>query len=140
LLAVGGASRLSGLAGGLNLFHSPFPSIAGTISRVTATIRSAEMVALCLASGLLTMSGGIGLFAYAALQWLSDGDWQPVALADYVGVPATRSLFGLNDLLQLAFGLPVGVDLIAIGVLALVVGRQLDRWRALSGSATLPGA
>ena len=93
------------------------------------------MVALWLVSGLLTMSGGIGLFAYAALQWLSDGEWQPVALADYVGVPATRSLLGLNDLLQLAFGLPVGVDLIALGVLALVVGRQLDRWHALSGSA-----
>jgi hypothetical protein len=80
------------------------------------------------------MSGGIGLFGYAALRWLGNGEWQPVALADYVGVPATRSLLGLNDLLQLAFGLPVGVDLIAIGVLALLVGRQLGRWRALTGS------
>jgi hypothetical protein len=94
-----------------------------------------DMVALWLASGLLTMCGGLGLFAYAALQWLSDGEWQPVALVDYVGVPATRSLLGLNDLLQLAFGLPVGIDLITIGVLALLVGRHLGRWRALSRSS-----
>jgi hypothetical protein len=93
------------------------------------------MVALCLAAGFLTMCGGIGLYAYAALQWLSDGAWQPVALADYVGVPATRSLLGLNDLLQLAFGLPVGIDLILIGMLALLVGRNLGRWRALGLSS-----
>ena len=92
------------------------------------------MIAVWLAASLLTMCGGIGLFGYSVLQWLSDGQWQPVALADYVGVPATRSLLGLNDLLQLAFGLPVGIDLITIGVLALLVGRNLDRWRALSGS------
>jgi len=95
------------------------------------------MVALCLATGLLTMCGGLGLYAYAALQWLGDGLWQPVALADYVAAPATRSLLGLNDLLQAAFGLPVGVDLIVIGLLALLIARNLDRWRALRRSNLL---
>jgi hypothetical protein len=92
------------------------------------------MVAIWLAASLLTVCGGIGLFGYSVLQWLSDGQWEPVALADYVGVPATRSLLGLNDLLQIAFSLPVGIDLITIGVLALLVGRNFARWRALSRS------
>src|SRR5271154_3447655 len=78
--------------------------------------RRRKMIAVWLAASLLTMCGGIGLFGYSVLQWLGDGQWQPIALADYVGVPATRSLLGLNDLLQVAFGLPVGIELITIGV------------------------
>ena len=93
------------------------------------------MVAVWLATGLLTMVGGLGLFTYNAAQWLADGLWQPVALADYVRVPATRSLLGLNQLLELTFGLPLGVDLILVGLVALLVGRNLDRWRALRRQA-----
>jgi hypothetical protein len=89
------------------------------------------MVAAWLAAGLLTMIGGMGLFAYNAAQWLATGLWQPIALADYVGVPTTRSLLGLNQLLEMAFGLPVGIDLIVVGLVALLVGRNLDSWRAL---------
>ena len=89
------------------------------------------MVAMWLAAGLASMFGGLGLFAYEAGAWLSDGLWRPVALVDLVRVPATRSLFGLNTLLESAFALPIGVDLIVLGTLALAVGRQVERWRAL---------
>jgi hypothetical protein len=89
------------------------------------------MVAVWLVSGLLTVCGGLGLFAYTGLHWLADGQWQPIALADLVAVPATRDLLGLNQLLELAFGLPIGVDLITVGLIALLVGRNLESWRAL---------
>jgi hypothetical protein len=93
------------------------------------------MVAVWLAAGCATMIGGLGLFAYQAATWLVDGLWRPLALADYVGVPATRSLLGLNALLEAAFGLPIGVDLVVVGTLALLVGRNIDRWRALKQRA-----
>ena len=89
------------------------------------------MVVIWLVAGFATMFGGLGLFAYEAGAWLSDGLWRPVALADLVRVPATRSLLGLNSLLESAFALPIGADLITIGVLALLVARQVERWRAL---------
>ena len=89
------------------------------------------MVAIWLAAGFATMFGGLGLFAYEAGAWLSDGLWRPVALADLVGVPATRSLLGLNSLLETAFALPIGADLISVGMIALLVARQVERWRAL---------
>jgi hypothetical protein len=89
------------------------------------------MVALWLAGGLASMLGGFALFTYEAGAWLADGLWRPLALADVMRVPATRSLLGLNALLQGAFALPIGVDLIVVGTLALVVGRQVARWRAL---------
>ena len=89
------------------------------------------MVALWLAGGLASMFGGFALFAYEAGAWLADGLWRPLALADVVRVPATRSLFGLNALLEAAFAVPIGVDLIVVGTLALTVGREVARWRAL---------
>jgi len=92
------------------------------------------MVAVWLAAGILTLCSGIGLYAYAALQWLSGGQWQPAALADFVHVPATRALLGLNQLLEVAFGLPVAVDLMTIGLVALLVGRNIESWRALTGA------
>ncbi|MBI3515247.1 MAG: hypothetical protein HY060_14485 [Proteobacteria bacterium] len=93
------------------------------------------MVAVWLAAGFATMFGGLGLFVYEAGAWLSDGLWRPIALADVVRVPMTRSLFGLNALLESAFALPIGVDLIAVGTLALLVGRQVERWRTLKSGA-----
>ncbi len=90
------------------------------------------MVVLWLASGLASMFGGLALFAYEVGAWLSDGLWRPIALADVVRVPATRSLLGLNALLESAFALPIGIDLIALGTLALLVGRQVATWRALA--------
>lgn len=90
------------------------------------------MVAVWLVAGFATMFGGLGLFAYEAGAWLSDGLWRPIALADLMGVPVTRSLFGLNALLQTAFAVPIGLDLIALGSLALLVARQVERWRALN--------
>jgi hypothetical protein len=100
------------------------------------------MVAVWLAGGLTTLTGGIGLFAYHGAEWLAQGLWRPLALADWVGVPATSSLLGLNALLELAFGLPLAVDLILVGLLALLVGRNIDSWRALkqahAAKAALP--
>jgi len=93
------------------------------------------MVAVWLVAGLLTLCGGVGLFAYTGVQWLADGQWQPLALADLITVPVTRHLLGLNQLLELAFGLPVGVDLITLGLLALLVGRNLENWRALASAS-----
>jgi len=93
------------------------------------------MVAVWLATGLLTMVGGLGLFVYNAAQWLADGLWRPVALADFVGVPVTRSLLGLNQLLEVTFGLPLGMVLILVGLVALLVGRHLDSWRVLRRQA-----
>ena len=90
------------------------------------------MVALWLASGLASMISGLALFAYETGAWLADGLWHPLALADLVRVPATRSLLGLNALLEAAFDLPIGVDLIIVGTLALVIARQVARWRALT--------
>lgn len=89
------------------------------------------MVAVLLSGGLATLSGGVGLFAYHGAEWLAQGLWRPLALADWVGVPATSSLLGLNALLEAAFALPVAVDLIGLGLIALVVGRNIDSWRAL---------
>jgi hypothetical protein len=89
------------------------------------------MVAIWLAAGFATVFGGLGLFAYEAGAWLSDGLWHPLALADLVRVPATRSLLGFNSLLETAFALPIGADLIMVGALALLVARQVERWRAL---------
>ncbi len=90
------------------------------------------MVVLWLAGGLASMFGGVALFTYEVGAWLADGLWHPLALADVVGVPATRSLLGLNALLEGAFALPIGVDLIVLGTLALLVGRQVASWRALT--------
>ena len=89
------------------------------------------MVTLWLAGGLATMFGGIGLFVYEAGAWVSDGLWRPVALADLMRVPATKSLLGLNSLLESAFALPIGIDLMMVGTLALMVGRQIEHWRVL---------
>jgi hypothetical protein len=93
------------------------------------------MVALWLATGLASMFGGLALFAYETGAWLADGLWRPIALADVLTVPATRSLFGLNALLEATFSLPIGIDLILVGTLALTVGRQVARWRALRAQA-----
>jgi len=90
------------------------------------------MVALWLASGLASMFGGVALFAYETGAWLADGLWRPIALADLVAVPTTRSLLGLNALLEAVFDLPVGVDLLIVGALALAVGRQVARWRSFN--------
>jgi hypothetical protein len=89
------------------------------------------MVTAWLVGGLATLSGGVGLFAWHAAQWLAEGLWRPMALADWVGVPATSSLLGLNALLETAFSLPIAVDLIGVGLLALAVGRNITSWRAL---------
>jgi hypothetical protein len=89
------------------------------------------MVAMWLMTGFLTLGSGLGLFAYSGLQWLTDGQWQASALADYVRVPLTRSLLGLNQLLELAFSLPLWSDLVAVGLVALLVGSSLARWHAL---------
>lgn len=97
------------------------------------------MVALWLASGLVSMLGGLGLFAYETGAWLTDGLWRPIALADLVAVPATRSLLGLNALLAGAFSLPIGVDLLIVGALALTVGRQVARWRSFRPTGRLSG-
>ena len=92
------------------------------------------MVAVWLFTGFLTLGSGLGLFVYSGLQWLTDGQWQASALADYVRVPLTRSLLGLNQLLELVFGLPLWTDLIGVGLIALLVGSSLARWHALTGS------
>lgn len=89
------------------------------------------MVTVWLVGGLATLSGGLGLFAWHGAEWLAQGLWRPTALADWVGVPATSSLLGLNALLERAFGLPLAVDLIVVGLLALLVGRNIDSWRSL---------
>ena len=89
------------------------------------------MVVLWLAGGLASMFSSLALFAYEGGAWLSDGLWRPVALADVVRVPVTRSLLGLNALLEAAFALPIGADLIALGTLALLVGRQVSTWSTL---------
>lgn len=89
------------------------------------------MVTVWLVGGLATLSGGLGLFAWHGAEWLAQGLWRPTALADWVGVPATSGLLGLNALLQVAFGLPLAVDLIAVGLLALLIGRNIDSWRSL---------
>ncbi|HUA56816.1 MAG TPA: hypothetical protein VMB81_31830 [Candidatus Sulfotelmatobacter sp.] len=101
----------------------------------------AEMVvALCLASGLASMLGGVALFAYETGAWLIDGLWQPIALADLVTVPATRSLLGLNALLAATFHLPIGVDLVIAGALTLAVGRQMARWRSFKSAKSVAGS
>ncbi len=89
------------------------------------------MVALWLVGGVASMAGGLALFVYQAAAWFADGLWRPIALADLVTVPATRSLLGLNALLEAAFGLPIGVYLVIAGCLALAVGREIARWHAL---------
>ena len=96
------------------------------------------MVAVWLAGGLATMVGGVGLLAFNLVQWLADGLWRPLALADWISVPTTRSLLGLNALLQTAFSLPLAADLIAVGLVALLVGRNIVSWRALKARAAQP--
>ena len=96
------------------------------------------MVAVWLAGGLATMVGGVGLLAFHLVEWLADGLWRPLALADWISVPTTSSLLGLNALLQAAFGLPLAADLIAVGLVALLVDHNIVSWRALKARAAQP--
>jgi hypothetical protein len=82
--------------------------------------------------------GGVGLLAYHLVQWFADGLWRPLALADWIAAPTTRSLLGLNALMQAAFAVPLAADLIAVGLIALLVGRNIVSWRALKARAASP--
>lgn len=90
------------------------------------------MLTLWIVTGLASLAGGTGLLVVHGFRWIADGSWQPVVLADFVRVPATRSLLGLNSLLETVFGLPIAVDLMMVGVLTVLLGYQIDRWRRLS--------
>lgn len=90
------------------------------------------MPTLWIATGLASLLGGASLLLVHGIQWMTGGNWQPASLADYVRAPATRSLLGLNSLLEAAFALPIALDLMLVGVLTVVLSLKIKRWRRLA--------